>query len=271
MKYYPSYWQSLGLLLLLLLFTLVSVLIVMPFFSYRSNVGLTLIYTLSIVFTILAGLWIRKDFRFKWNGIYPMIVLLSTIIFLGSHIFLDPLTSLFPVPEILKKTLLDTLEFPVASFVTMVIAAPLLEELLFRGVMLDGLLRNYSPGRAIFFNAFLFGLIHGNFAQGLGAMIGGLVIGWVYWKTQSIIPCIIIHFLNNLVAYVSIINTPREDLFNDLSREFDNPFYYWILVATCGMVMSFSLWVLYNKCLKNISPKEKNTEIESVSLMQEKE
>ena len=80
-----------------------------------------------------------------------------------------------------------------------------------------------------------------------------------------------IHFFNNLIAYVSIINTPREDLFNDLSGEFDNPLYYWILVATCGMVMSFSLWVLYNKYLKNISPKEKNTEIESVSLMQEKE
>ena len=47
-------------------------------------------------------------------------------------------------------------------FIALVIAAPILEELIFRGIMLDGLLRIYSPTKAVIVSSLLFGLIHLN-------------------------------------------------------------------------------------------------------------
>lgn len=250
MKYYPTYLQSMGLLLIFLLSTILSLLLVMPFFPYESTIGMGLIYTLSISLTIGGGLLIRQDFTFKLNGLHPMVVLLSSITFICLHIFLDPVTSLIPVPEVLKKIFYETLQQPIPYFLMMVIAAPVLEELLFRGVILDGLLRNYQPMRAIAFSAFLFALVHGNLAQGVGAFLGGLLMGWVYWKTQSVIPGILIHLVNNLFAYIATLLTPKEDVLKNLSDEFSNPLFYWLVVTLCGIIASICMWLLHSKYLK---------------------
>ena len=72
---------------------------------------------------------------------------------------ITPIDSLIPMPEILKKALLDLAgQNGIFSFLLIVIAAPILEELLFRGIILDGLLKNYSPLKSILISSFLFGL-----------------------------------------------------------------------------------------------------------------
>jgi uncharacterized protein len=264
MKYYPTYLQSFGLLLIFLLSTILSLLVVMPFFSYESAIGMSLIYTLSIGLTIGGGLLIRQDFTFKLRGTHPMIVLLSSIAFVCLHIFLDPITSLIPLPEVLKKIFYETLQQPIPYFFMLVMAAPVLEELLFRGVILDGLLRNYKSTRAIAFSAFLFALVHGNLAQGVGAFFGGLLIGWVYWKTQSVIPGILIHMVNNLLAYTATLLTPKEDVLKNLSEEFSNPIYYWLVIVICGGITLICVWILYNRYLKTLQIDEDPNRVEGI-------
>ncbi|WP_460577619.1 lysostaphin resistance A-like protein [Hymenobacter coalescens] len=91
--------------------------------------------------------------------------------------------------------------FPVAAGFTICVAAPVLEELLFRGVMLPGLERNYGSGKAILQSSLLFGLFHLNPAQAVSAFLLGLLAGWVYVRTRSLAACIWLHFLNNAVAF----------------------------------------------------------------------
>ena len=96
------------------------------------------------------------------------------------------------------------------SFITIVIAAPILEELIFRGIILNGLLKSNSPLKSIIISSLLFGLVHLNPWQFIGASILGSLSGWVYFKTNKLTLPIIIHMTNNflgfLVNYFSLRN-----------------------------------------------------------------
>jgi membrane protease YdiL (CAAX protease family) len=86
-------------------------------------------------------------------------------------------------------------------FAALVIAAPILEELIFRGIMLDGLLKIYSPVKAIVISSLFFGLIHLNPWQFVGGALVGGFMGWVYYHTRSVLATILIHASFNLTAF----------------------------------------------------------------------
>jgi membrane protease YdiL (CAAX protease family) len=81
--------------------------------------------------------------------------------------------------------------------------APVCEELVFRGAILRALLGSISRHwLAIAISALLFALIHANPAQMPHAFLVGLLLGWLYYRTSSIVPGIVYHWVNNSVAYV---------------------------------------------------------------------
>lgn len=91
------------------------------------------------------------------------------------------------------------------------ILAPIGEEMVFRGAILRALLNRTaasatnaqpSPVMPIFISALLFALIHMNPAQMPHAFLIGLLLGWIYWRTGSILPTILFHWVNNTTAYV---------------------------------------------------------------------
>lgn len=85
------------------------------------------------------------------------------------------------------------------------ILAPVAEEMVFRGAVLRVLMRLFSRKwhwAAIALSALVFALVHGNMAQGVHAFVIGLLLGWMYYRTDSIVPGIVLHWVNNSVAYV---------------------------------------------------------------------
>jgi hypothetical protein len=81
--------------------------------------------------------------------------------------------------------------------------APLAEELVFRGAVLRALLQwNTNHWLCIFISALFFAFVHGNPAQMPHAFLIGLLLGWLYYRTNSIIPGVVYHWVNNTVAYV---------------------------------------------------------------------
>jgi membrane protease YdiL (CAAX protease family) len=73
------------------------------------------------------------------------------------------------------------------------VAAPVLEEILFRGVILRGFLRQYSRTFAILWSAALFAVAHFNVYQLATALAVGIVAGWLYERCRSLWPCILLH------------------------------------------------------------------------------
>ncbi len=84
-------------------------------------------------------------------------------------------------------------------YISVAVMPALVEEFAFRGVVLN-ILRKYSDGLAILVSAVLFGLMHGNFTQIPFALVVGLILGYIAVKTNSLLPGIIIHFLNNALS-----------------------------------------------------------------------
>ena len=69
-----------------------------------------------------------------------------------------------------------------------------------------------SPWGAITLSAVLFALIHFNPAQMPHAFLVGLLLGWMYCRTASILPCVAYHWVNNSVAYVLYNLYPNPDM-----------------------------------------------------------
>lgn len=87
----------------------------------------------------------------------------------------------------------------------------LLEEYLFRGVML-GRLRRFGDGFAVVLSSFIFALMHHNIVSMPNIFLLGALFGYITLKSNSLIPSFIMHFLNNAIAifatYIEQHNAP---------------------------------------------------------------
>lgn len=84
----------------------------------------------------------------------------------------------------------------VLAIVLVAICPAICEELIYRGIILNGL-RKYGKWTAILLSALAFCLMHGNIAQFPYTFLLGVVLGYVMFETSSLILCIAIHFFNN--------------------------------------------------------------------------
>lgn len=91
----------------------------------------------------------------------------------------------------------------ILSFCTLCLLPALGEELLFRGA-LQGLMRPCGSGVAVVGPALLFALLHLDLSQAITAFLGGIFLGWLAERTGSILPGMLLHLTNNLIAFADI-------------------------------------------------------------------
>lgn len=90
------------------------------------------------------------------------------------------------------------------AILKVVILAPVIEELIFRGIIMHGLMRNYSGITAVVVSALLFALFHLNPWQFPATFILGLLLGLLMLRTRNIFLCILGHAINNGLVLFSI-------------------------------------------------------------------
>jgi membrane protease YdiL (CAAX protease family) len=86
--------------------------------------------------------------------------------------------------------------------VTIAIVAPVLEEILFRGYLQSALMHRMKPWLAILLASSLFGIVHMQPLAFPVLTVLGAVFGYLYYKTGSLKVNILLHVLNNGVAYI---------------------------------------------------------------------
>ena len=102
-------------------------------------------------------------------------------------------------------------------FFAVVILAPLGEEIIFRGFLQQILEKQWKDStRAVLFTALIFSLIHMNPYWFFQIYILGVFLGFLAWKTNSIIAPLILHGLNNFIALLLSFSEPQ-----------NNSFYLW--------------------------------------------
>ena len=155
------------------------------------------------IVTLVVFLWKKWG---KVSGNYlrtrPTGVLLwAAVAALGTVIPSEVFLELVPLPDI-NSDILGEVMGSRWGYLSVCILAPLVEELVFRGAILRALLQGFSNHWvAIALSALLFALVHLNPAQMPHAFCLGLLLGWMYYRTHSIIPGIMVHWVNNTLAY----------------------------------------------------------------------
>lgn len=162
-------------------------------FSYLFSIGVLWLYS-----RLRGGKGVIH-IRHKASGFNPTIVLVGVLWLFSSQIVLEPLFEFFPADE---GTEIGRGMW--AAF-TAIISAPILEELLCRGVLFEVLNRRWGVRISILASSLFFGLLHiGNLANAVVAIVAGLIFGALYVRTSSLYVTIIIHAINNALAFTLI-------------------------------------------------------------------
>ncbi|OGV57763.1 MAG: hypothetical protein A2X45_19685 [Lentisphaerae bacterium GWF2_50_93] len=219
---FPCMWQAL-LLLFMCLILMLFLGIASAVFSFLINLAVPAskeyhaFVSLSLNSLLMLGafvplcmfLFYMTDFScqrpFRLAALHPAMILSLIVYAAGSSIVLSDVDNLtrwiFQPPQFLAKLFESIYSSRTGAFILMVFMAPIVEELLFRGVILGGFLKNYSKRNAIIFSALLFAIYHLNPYQFAGAFVGGIVLAWIFAETESLLLCIFLHGLLNFASW----------------------------------------------------------------------
>ena len=140
------------------------------------------------------------------------------------------------------------------------IVVPILEEFLFRGAIEGHLLRKgWSPKWAILVSALIFGIIHGNPAQIPFAFLIGLLFGWLYYRTRSLVPGIVGHIINNSFGAWTMFTATREELSQTTMETLGTTITYILLVL--AIIVFIGMYLYLNKYL----PKPTNIQVKAIN------
>ncbi len=278
MRQYPNISQSIGLLLLVLL---LQITLAVPLAALSMGMQRSLLenpLTVAIVNSIAIGLVLAFGLKrtgasfqevFRFTPIRPGLYVPMALTVIGMSILLSEadnrLRTVLPMPAWLVEifqNLMDAQKGFWGSLFTLVIVAPLTEELLFRGLILRGFLSHYSIHKAVAVSGLMFGLFHLNPWQFLGAAVLGGVFAWWFVRTRSLLPCLFGHALNNGLPLL-LLAMPQLQI-PGYSTEVTTPVEFQPLWFNfLGLVLAGAgIWQLKNKFGKSATVEQSTTDID---------
>lgn len=214
--------------------------------------------TLLIVSAVSSVLIIALFLLCKWYKVsrtyvrtHPWSIMAwSAVLAIGMMIPLAFLEEFIPEAwrmDLLGANLMKALGTTEGYFVICMLA-PLMEEIVFRGAIIRTISPDLKQHRwvALAVSTIAFAVIHANPAQIPHAIIVGLLLGWLFLRTGSIVPGLIIHWLNNSAAYVLMKMFPTLPYDAPLVAYFGgNEQAVYKAVGFSLMIALPALWMLY--------------------------
>ncbi len=160
----------------------------------------------------------------RWRRV-PYHALPAFILFgLSGAILLDGLDRvvglIIPLPpemlEVFRADLASKTGMEKALVLTGVgIAAPFVEETLFRGAIQTTFERRSGVTKGVMMASLIFGLMHFQIAWLIQLLVMSVFLGWMAWRWNSIIPAVILHAANNLLSYSIMfeMSDPVKDIY----------------------------------------------------------
>ena len=186
---------------------------------------------------------VRKGLRLRmphWSAL-PVAVLLGVTLHPSYVILAGAISRMYPISDqaiASMKPFTDQIESApwMTVILLMAVVPAICEELAFRGFIFGGLVRRRGQLRAVIVTAVMFGVSHGILQQSISATIMGLMLGWIALRTGSVLPGILIHFINNAlsVSLARIAGSGWDEASIFLtSAENGNPGYQpmWIVIS----------------------------------------
>jgi uncharacterized protein len=207
-----------------------------------------LIIVPALVYVVLRKYDLKNIFRLK--KVNFQIVLISIIIGFGISFIADGLDRLFQLffsmPEIFEKQMLESFVIhSISDFAIIVLSAVVFagvfEEMLFRGFVQKTFEKEFSVSQAILITAFIFGMIHMNPWWLVQISFFGVFLGIMAWKSDSIIPSMIVHFINNGLSIIFINLVQENDLFFNRSEVYIAVLIVALFITFFGLNLFFKI------------------------------
>lgn len=177
--------------------------------------------------------------RFSLRGLNPLLILGGIVVMISMGIVIEPLLGIVDAQQ---------LPMPVPgegawSILSVVVLAPICEELLCRGILLEGLRTRYGITAALLGSSFFFAIIHLHPVMVINAFVLGLLFAILTLRTQSLWPSILLHALNNGLALLLMWaefpgerfdGRPMSEL--SVSEMFSNPTTYRIVYIVAALI-----------------------------------
>jgi membrane protease YdiL (CAAX protease family) len=147
---------------------------------------------------------------FRFKAVSAEVLTVSILLGLAVGVIGDELDRLIQIFVPVPQWFIDELQFMKAESGTewlmlilgVVLLAAFAEELLFRGFLQVSLERKGDPTRAVLLTSLTWTMVHMNPFWAIQIFIIGVVIGFLAWRTNSVIPSIIVHGMNNLLSLI---------------------------------------------------------------------
>ena len=201
---------------------------------------------LAMILSGIAMIWHLIHFKYvKFNlksfgEVSGKTIGLSIPLIVAGMLFINLCSEFLGLPDLMQDTF-RAMSRNVFGIISITIMAPLVEELLFRGAIQGYMLRKgIKPLHAILIASAIFGIVHMNPIQIPFAFAIGLIFGWLYYRTGSVVPGIIGHFINNSIACLQMATLTEEE-FNTKTIEWlgAGPTYALFAISLAVMIGMF--------------------------------
>ncbi|WP_257670853.1 CPBP family intramembrane glutamic endopeptidase [Parapedobacter tibetensis] len=200
---FPNIIQSLALLLIW--FFVLHPISKLPFSFIENESLVSLLSEVLKLFVLLVFARVLVKYEYLGQSLFKVRKLNVNIVFLICLGVLcikslpSPFLSFFDEHDVYKM-LIEPMasEVNVYYFVFSCIIVPISEEILFRGIVLNGLIRRYSFIVALLLSSILFGLLHVSI---VGAFLFSCFVGWIYYRSNNLLYCIVAHAIGNTISF----------------------------------------------------------------------
>ncbi len=244
--------QAIGLLIAgLILATPVIFLTRNQYTGFSDDIKNTLLYfvfsliVLGLAYFINRKRKIELTYDFKVSFLFP-IPLLIVCVFLFQIGVSVPVNRIFSINYASASVVKNPLNQMVLLLGSLILG-PVFEEIIYRGIILNGLLTSKSPKLAIVISSAIFAVSHGKPVQILFALILGLFLSWIYYKTKSLGLTILLHFTANFSSQLATyINYKYANLTCLRCFLIYGNFTYYIVIVSC-VLFGISIYYLLQK------------------------
>ena len=189
---------------------------------------------------VIVALWAIKYFKAADLVRHvPIKVFLASLVLGYAALYsVEIIQGQFDIPNLLDDTF-DILVHSVWGFFSVCLIGPIMEEIMMRRVVLAEI--REATGKkwlAIIISSLLFAVMHGNPIQIVFAMPAGILLGWLYCKTGSLLVPIGVHIMNNTISFFTLRAGDDEPI------DITDPYTILSLTAAIMVTVSMIIWMV---------------------------
>lgn len=180
----------------------------------------------------------RTPLRFSWRGLDPKLILWGFVMMVAAGVVVEPLVEWLP----------DFGDVAMGrgfwAILCVVAMAPVFEEIVCRGIVLESARARYGTWPAILISAAFFGVLHLYPQMIVNAFVMGVILGYIYIETGSLLSVICLHALNNALAYLMVMLGLGEESMRSVVTD---PTLYGVVYGISLAVLALSGYLIFRR------------------------